>query len=228
MSPSNASSVCWKCVCPYCGVILSVDRRPRKLYLQLDNTARQNKSKYVFAYLGWLVQTGQALEVIVSFLPVGHTHEDIDQLFSRLSVYLRKHDAHDRPALMRAFENAYTTKEGFPLRASYLDRLTNFSGWVEEYIEHKSFKGISTYHQFRLVKLSVLILLVRIYKVAAAVHISCREYCHEPEDKPGSWHSVGPMESAVPFKNLPNRSVYSFNVYKDDRRTSLSAMRRTV
>jgi hypothetical protein len=129
----------------------SVNRRPRKLYLQLDNTARQNKSKYLFSYLGWLVQTCQATEVIVSFLPVGHTHEDIDQLFSRLSVYLRKHDAHDRPALMKAFENAYTTKEGVPLRALYLDRLTNFSGWAEGYIENKFFKGISTYHQFRWV-----------------------------------------------------------------------------
>jgi hypothetical protein len=121
--------------------------------LQLDNTARQNKSKYIFSYLAWLVQTGQALEVIVSFLPVGHTHEDIDQLFSRLSVYLRKHDAHDRPALVRAFQDAYTTKDGVPLCASYLDRLTNFSGWVEEYIEQKFFKGISTYHQFWSVNL---------------------------------------------------------------------------
>lgn len=82
------------------------DRRPRKLYLQLDNTGRQNKSKYLFAYLGWLVQTGQAMEVYVSFLPVGHTHEDIDQLFSRLSEYLRKHDAHDLPSMLNAFQNA--------------------------------------------------------------------------------------------------------------------------
>ena len=57
-----------RCVIP---VILD-DRKPRKLYLQLDNTARQNKSKYLFTYLAWLVQTEQVQEVIVSFLPVGH------------------------------------------------------------------------------------------------------------------------------------------------------------
>ena len=33
------------------------------------------------------------LQIELSFLMVGHTHEDIDQSFSCLSRYLRKHDA---------------------------------------------------------------------------------------------------------------------------------------
>jgi hypothetical protein len=88
-------------------------------------------------------------EIIISFLPKGHTHEDVDQLFSRLSVYLRRHDAHCRDALCRAFEQAYTTKDAVPLRALYVDRLSNFSGWIHPYLNHKFFEGISTYHQFR-------------------------------------------------------------------------------
>lgn len=33
------------------------------------------------AYLGQLVRDGVFKEIYVSFLPVGHTHEDIDQMF---------------------------------------------------------------------------------------------------------------------------------------------------
>ena len=33
----------------------------------------------------------QSIEL--SFLPVGHTHEDIDQMFSRFSIYFKSHDA---------------------------------------------------------------------------------------------------------------------------------------
>jgi hypothetical protein len=66
---------------------------PRKVFLQLDNTSKQNKSKYLFGWLGYLVYTGVVDRVLVSMHRVGHTHEDIDQLFSRTSVALRKMDA---------------------------------------------------------------------------------------------------------------------------------------
>jgi len=33
------------------------------------------------AYLGQLVRDGVFKDIYVSFLPVGHTHEDIDQMF---------------------------------------------------------------------------------------------------------------------------------------------------
>ena len=56
---------------------------PPVLYLQLDNTAKQCKSHYLFGFLGLLIKEDVFEKIIVSFLPVGHTHEDIDQLFSR-------------------------------------------------------------------------------------------------------------------------------------------------
>lgn len=56
---------------------------PPYLFLQLDNTAKQNKSRFMFGFLGYLVQLGVFKVIVVSFLPVGHTHEDIDQMFSR-------------------------------------------------------------------------------------------------------------------------------------------------
>jgi hypothetical protein len=53
---------------------------PGRLLLQLDNTSKQCKSRYLLGFLGYLVHIGVFEEVVVSFLPVGHTHEDIDQV----------------------------------------------------------------------------------------------------------------------------------------------------
>jgi len=48
---------------------------PPTLYLQLDNTCKQNKSRFLMAYLGEMVRAGVFDNIYVSFLPVGHTHE---------------------------------------------------------------------------------------------------------------------------------------------------------
>ena len=61
---------------------------PKVLYVQLDNTVKDNKSKYVMSYLYLLVCVGVFDEIHVFFFQVGHTHCDQDQIFSRSSVHL--------------------------------------------------------------------------------------------------------------------------------------------
>ena len=53
---------------------------PPTLYLQLDN-ASDNKNTNVMAFCDYLVTTGVFRKIKVSFLLVGHTHEDVDQYF---------------------------------------------------------------------------------------------------------------------------------------------------
>ena len=60
-----------------------------KIYIQTDN-AGDNKSKHMFAFLMLLVKEGVASEVQLSMLIVGHTHIDIDQVFSIPSIHMRK------------------------------------------------------------------------------------------------------------------------------------------
>ena len=82
---------------------------PPVLYLQMDNTCRENKNRYILGYCASLVEARvfrkvyilqahecsacnilhastlslpHSLQVRVNFLPVGHTHEDVDQMFS--------------------------------------------------------------------------------------------------------------------------------------------------
>ena len=47
----------------------------------------------MISYLSLLIQVGLFDKIKMCFLPVGDTHEDIDQAFSRIAVYLNKHDA---------------------------------------------------------------------------------------------------------------------------------------
>ena len=50
---------------------------------------RENKNRYLFAYLKSLVDCGLFDHIYLNFLPVGHTHCDIDQLFSRVATFLK-------------------------------------------------------------------------------------------------------------------------------------------
>jgi hypothetical protein len=61
---------------------------PRVLFLQLDNCPSENKSRAFYILIATLVGFGVFDTVNVNYLMVGHTHEDIDQLFSVLSRYL--------------------------------------------------------------------------------------------------------------------------------------------
>jgi len=60
------------------------------------------------AYLFALVDTGLFQEIRLSFLPVGHTHTDIDQMFSRFSKRLEEHDALTRRHLLEQCKAAFS------------------------------------------------------------------------------------------------------------------------
>lgn len=68
-------------------------RLPRTQLIPMDSGTRETKNWYVFGYL----QSLKAWEVFqyikVSFPPVGHTHEIIDQVLSRTSKRLRSNYA---------------------------------------------------------------------------------------------------------------------------------------
>ena len=48
----------------------------------------------------------------MSFLPVGHTHEDIDQLFSRIAALLRRESVYTYEQLVDVIQRAYKATGG--------------------------------------------------------------------------------------------------------------------
>jgi len=61
---------------------------PSSYHLQLDNPSGENKNHDVLAFMGLLVDWDVFTTSILEFGVTGHTHLDVDQAFSRLSVSL--------------------------------------------------------------------------------------------------------------------------------------------
>jgi hypothetical protein len=82
------------------------DSRPhaRVLFVQLDNTTTENKNHMLLAFLSLLVELGYFERIIVSFLVVGHTHEDIDRFFGTAKAYMRRMHANSPPELFEGLE----------------------------------------------------------------------------------------------------------------------------
>ncbi|XP_019628130.1 PREDICTED: uncharacterized protein LOC109472715 [Branchiostoma belcheri] len=83
---------------------------PPVLYIQMDNKAGECKNRWILAYCCALVHLDIVKKVKVSYLMVGHTHEDIDQLFSKIQSLLRRKSATTMDALLQVIEESYTPK----------------------------------------------------------------------------------------------------------------------
>ena len=94
---------------------------PPKLILQLDNTSQENKNSRMFAFLAMLVERGIFKEIEVNFLPVGHTHEDIDAVFSLISQALKKCAARTMPELIASIQRA--------VKGAHVEHLTSVVGF---------------------------------------------------------------------------------------------------
>ncbi|KAK3098746.1 hypothetical protein FSP39_022657 [Pinctada imbricata] len=110
--------------------IKQVGSLPEILYVQADNCARENKNKFVLAFCELLVRLSVFREVHLSFLQVGHTHEDIDAAFSRISEKLRKTDAETLPRLQSVVGGARRL-------GGLYDIKTWLAPWIND-IEHHS------------------------------------------------------------------------------------------
>ncbi len=54
-----------------CQEIERTGKTLNKVHIQLDNTARENKNKFVAAFLTWVVEIGFAKQIRLGFLMVG-------------------------------------------------------------------------------------------------------------------------------------------------------------
>ena len=86
---------------------------PPVLYLQLDNCWRENKNKYVFGLLHSLIHWGVFKKIKLSFLPKGHTHDDVDQMFSAFSRLYGRRNIYSLHDLVSISKEAYSPTPEF-------------------------------------------------------------------------------------------------------------------
>ena len=98
---------------------------PEVLYVQLDNV-NTNKSKLMIAYAAWLVQQDMFRKVKINFLLVGHTHENIDQMFSRFSIRLRRKQAWTLDEMMQVAHECF--EDG--VTCEHTEKIYDFASWM--------------------------------------------------------------------------------------------------
>eukprot|EP00873_Tetraselmis_striata_P015533 jgi/Tetstr1/435797/TSEL_024686.t1 len=74
----------------------------------MDNTVRENKNRNVAALCNWLVSIGVCDVIHLVFLPVGHTHERVDHIFSRISLALSRSSAYTIEAFLDLVAKAFS------------------------------------------------------------------------------------------------------------------------
>lgn len=80
---------------------------PTKLYIQIDG-ASDNANIYLLGMLELLVSKKMAKTIILTRLPVGHTHEDIDALFGTIYNAFKYDPVETLSAYKLAIENAFS------------------------------------------------------------------------------------------------------------------------
>ena len=118
------------------------------LLVQMDNCAKYNKSEYNTLFWSALTAKGVFREVMVSFLIVGHTHEDVDAIFERFGQRLKIENCHTLSDLMASFMT-----DGEPtIVPSLIYEVADFKEWVKGYYNEfgqDRFIGHSKANQFR-------------------------------------------------------------------------------
>jgi len=105
---------------------------PPILYLQFANCVRENKNRYMFALLALLIEEKIFEKIRVNFLPVGHTHEDIDAFFGVFSKFLDKLDVYVIEELLRALSSCMSQPTPRPYQ---LLMVYDIRSWIEKYAE---------------------------------------------------------------------------------------------
>ncbi|XP_062597809.1 uncharacterized protein LOC134259225 isoform X2 [Saccostrea cucullata] len=155
---------------------------PPTLYLQADNSAKDNKNYILMGLLANLVRRGIFKKVKLSFLMVGHTHEDVDQMFSRLSVHLSGMAVPTLARLQQLVQEAYSPTP----TVHHLENLWDYRQLGIQAPVHLN--GHSTPHSFRFTK------------VGDDVVMSYKEW----PLKSNSYHSIAVTDLAKAFDGEPD------------------------
>lgn len=143
----GASDVCLSSLPPAQVNLAPAKRLPPVLHVQMDNAVSDNKNRFVFCFWSLLVAKGIFREVYVNFMLVGHTHDDIDALFGRWSMALKKEDFPTIPLLMKSFMD----NEAVPTIPHLIEEVPDFKSFISDGIAdgEESLQGHTKAHQLK-------------------------------------------------------------------------------
>ena len=100
---------------------------PPILNVEMDNAIGDNKNRYVYAFWSLLVVKWIFRKMYVNFMIVEHIHDDIDALFGRWSMLLKKVIFCTIPTLMNSFMDV----ESIPTIPHLIEEVQNFKSFID-------------------------------------------------------------------------------------------------
>ena len=120
---------------------------PHTLYLQVDNCWRENKNTTMLCYLGLLIQFGWFKNIDMYSLAPGHTHEDIDQMFSTWHQHYWHKGLQSPLAILDFIKRAYPNVSTCPT-FKMVQYCYEIKSWIKNF--GVSLKGHSSFRAFHL------------------------------------------------------------------------------
>lgn len=197
---------------------------PEQLHIQLDNTSKDNKNRFFFAFCDLMVHVGLFCRVTVSFLPVGHTHEDIDRRFSRVSVHLKHRATVTISDLHHALQNSqYGRLKPFVARGTGMNK---FSGALtEQRVVVPQVDNLKSFRRFTFeVDLSE-----EQPRGAHFVSVTCM-VAHNMRDKRGSWTKLERKDGYIGafLRKVPNMRLASQMKTKEVPADEIDAFKKRI
>ena len=116
---------------------------PRHFHLQMDNSAKDNKNQTMIAFASELVKRGIFETVTLCFLMPGHTHEDIDAVFSRVSTRISHREI---MTLLGLMAETWECEAVHPV-PYLIQEVADYKDYIKEFV--KPIKGQSVPMAFR-------------------------------------------------------------------------------
>ena len=122
----KGAKMCEASLPPLPEVLVPATPLPPILNVQMDNATCDNKNRYVFCFWSLLFAKKIFREVYVNFMIVDHTHDDIDALFERWSMALKKESFPTVPLLMKSFMDV----ESISTIPHLIEEVADFKGFI--------------------------------------------------------------------------------------------------
>lgn len=101
---------------------------PAELYVQVDG-ASDNRCSVFFMFMELLIRKRVFKCIYVSFLMVGHTHNDADQKFVAITKQLRRDNVHTIHDLLKIYKAAYKNDE--PKCIEHVEAVYDWTEWLK-------------------------------------------------------------------------------------------------
>ena len=121
---------------------------PPVLFINLDNCGRENKNRYLLAFLSALVELGVFREIVVYFLLVGHTGNAVDRQFSVIAQELKKSEVKTLEELISIIAKSIKPAP----KVESLKFTWDWKTYIEAHLASPKLNNHSFYNAFRITK----------------------------------------------------------------------------